>query len=127
MGYGTATPAAAASRWAARIVLAVAVVASLALALVAPARRAAASAPTRSGTWIGQVERDGDHFDYVGRACPIEEQICIDILARYPIVPTTPQAAEALPHVAGGKAKLLGSLVSVDGTQKLLVHYVAKA
>lgn len=83
--------------------------------LIAPAA-AASSAPTVeqdgtiSGTWEGQVERHGDHFDYIGSPCPIESEVCITVVVTYEIVPTTDQAREALPTVAGQRAELVGTL-----------------
>jgi len=53
-------------------------------------------------TWVGQVEKHGRHYDYIGRSCPLEEtDPCPDYTVRYQIVPTTTQAARALPKVAG--------------------------
>jgi hypothetical protein len=74
---------------------------------MAPAR---AAAPTQRGTWVGRVERDGGHYDDVGRACPEAVQICYDIVARYRIVPLTPAAARAVRRLAGGPARLTGHL-----------------
>jgi hypothetical protein len=119
----------AASRLA-RVVLALAMVASLVFATVGTVAAGTAGAATQTvqtGTWVGQVERNGNHYDYVGRACPVEVEICVDILARYPIVPQTLQAWEALPRVAGGTARLTGSLVTVGDTSRLLVREVSKA
>ena len=110
----------------ARVLLAMAMVASLAFAAAGTAG-AATQTTSRTGTWVGQVERNGSHFDYVGRACPVEEEICIDILATYPIVPQTLQAWSMLPQVAGGTARLTGTLVTVGDTSKLLVRQVSKA
>jgi hypothetical protein len=124
----TPASAGAASGRGVRAILTLMLAASLALVLAIPADAATtASTTVKTGTWVGQVERNGDHFEYGGRACPIEEPVCIDIFVRYPIVPLTPQAARALPQVAGGTAKLLGSLVTTDGSSKLLVRHVSKA
>ena len=74
---------------------------------------ASASADTRpAGNWVGTVEQHGSHYDYVGRACPVEVEICIAVEARYRIYPSTRQAAQALPTVAGGTANLEGYLLS---------------
>lgn len=134
MQLGTATPLVGAGPGrVARVVLALALIASLALLVAAPAGAATvASSPTpvTTGTWVGQVHKHGDHFDYEGSACPVEQQICIKILATYRIVPITEQAAKALSHVAGGSAKLSASLASVpdDGhLGTLFVWKVAKA
>lgn len=83
--------------------------------LIAPGASAglqssAQRAASESGTWIGQVERDDGHFDYVGSPCPIEAEFCIDAIYRYRIVPTTFQAARALPTVVGKSAELKGKL-----------------
>jgi hypothetical protein len=60
-------------------------------------------------TWVGQVERHGRHFDYVGSPCP-EGEICAQYVARYRIVPTTWQAARALRRAEGQSARLTGRL-----------------
>ena len=77
-----------------------------------------ASAETREwGTWVGAVEQHGSHFDYVGRPCPVEAEVCAAFVARYRIVPVTRQARAALPAAAGGTATLEGFLVlRGDGT-----------
>jgi hypothetical protein len=86
------------------------------LGVTAPASATQASS-LRYGTWEGQVERHGDHFDYVGLPCPIEEDICIQIIVHYRIVPLTSEAAKALPKVEGQRAQLEGALDSTsDGT-----------
>lgn len=60
-------------------------------------------------TWIGRVEKHGRHYDYIGRSCPIEsEDGCPDYAVTYEIVPTSTQAARALPKVAGHRARLIG-------------------
>ena len=60
-------------------------------------------------TWIGRVEKDGRHYDYIGRSCPIDsEDGCPDYEVTYEIVPTSAQAARALPKVAGHRARLIG-------------------
>lgn len=98
------------------------VVCVVGLSLVTGATPASAQVVTppvvgNTGTWVGQVERHAGHFDYVGSACPIEADFCIQIIARYRIVPTTAQAALALPRVAGGQATLSGRLLPLnDGT-----------
>lgn len=65
---------------------------------------------TSTGTWVGEVVRHGGHFDYVGRPCPVEVDICAQFIARYLIVPTTAQAFLALPSSAGGTARLRARL-----------------
>src|SRR5260370_21457658 len=70
-----------------------------------------AGAPTTGDdqTWVGQVEKHGRHYDYIGRSCPIESpDPCPDYTVRYQIVPTSTQAARALPKVAGHRARLIG-------------------
>ncbi len=60
-------------------------------------------------TWVGRVEKHGRHYDYEGRPCSVESQgPCASYIAEYEIVPTTPQAARALPKVAGHRARLIG-------------------
>jgi len=75
-------------------------------------------------TWAGQVERHGRHYDYVGRSCPMEEtEPCPDYTVRYQIVPSSAQAARALPRVAGHRARLIGhkELVREPGHNGTLV------
>ncbi|HVF15025.1 MAG TPA: hypothetical protein VM942_10520 [Acidimicrobiales bacterium] len=76
------------------------------------AMSSASARERQSGTWVGMVEPHGSHYDYVGRACPVEADFCIAMVVRYRIVPVTRQAAQALPGVAGGTASLEGSLVT---------------
>ena len=85
---------------------------------------------TQAGTWVGEVVRHDGHFDYVGSPCPIEAEVCILSIARYLIVPTTAQAAQALPRVAGARATLAGRLLPLSaGAHQgiLLVSGVAPA
>jgi len=71
--------------------------------------RAGAQTTTDDQTWVGQVEKHGRHYDYVGRSCPMEDtDPCPDYVVRYQIVPTSTQAARALPKVAGHRARLIG-------------------
>ena len=71
-----------------------------------------ASAETRErGTWVGAVERHGTHFDYVGRPCPVEAEVCAAFVARYRIVALTREARAALAAADGGTATLEGFLV----------------
>ena len=75
-------------------------------------------------TWVGQVEKHGRHYDYIGRSCPIESpDPCPDYTVRYQIVPTSAQAARALPKVAGHRARLIGhrELVREPGHNGTLV------
>ena len=68
-------------------------------------------------TWVGQVEKHGRHYDYIGRSCPLEEtDPCPDYTVRYQIVPTTTQAARALPKVAGHRARLIYRAPGHNGT-----------
>ncbi|HLJ07394.1 MAG TPA: hypothetical protein VKX24_02585 [Acidimicrobiia bacterium] len=67
-------------------------------------------AVTQTGTWDGQVQKDGGHYDDVGRACPESSPICYDIVARYRIVPLNASAARAVKKLAGGPARLTGRL-----------------
>jgi hypothetical protein len=94
-----------------------------------PAIAAPPGSKTR-GTWIGQVHRDGRHFDYQGSYCPTKEEACIKILAKFRIVPLNPQSAVALRRVSGGQAKLVGYRVPAsDGSHNgvLYVRRVKKA
>jgi hypothetical protein len=75
-------------------------------------------------TWVGQIERHSRHYDYIGRSCPMEEtEPCPDYTVRYQIVPSSTQAARALPKVAGHRAKLIGhkELVREPGHNGTLV------
>jgi hypothetical protein len=106
--------------------LAVTVAASAGFGLVAgPAARPAGAQTTGDDqTWVGQVERHGRHYDYIGRSCPLEEtEPCPDYTVRYQIVPSSTQAARALPRVAGHRAKLIGhrELVREPGHNATLV------
>ena len=89
-------------KWAAVLALAVS---SLG---VGPARAAAPTTkPAKTQTWIGQVQRQGRHFDYVGQPCPVGTgMLCANYVANYRIVPQNPAAARALRQVAGGQARL---------------------
>ena len=84
----------------------------------------------QTGTWVGQVVAHDGHFDYVGSACPIEAEFCIQILVRYRIAPVTAQAMRALPAVAGHTAALTGRLVPLAAGPHngvLFVSHVAPA
>jgi hypothetical protein len=71
---------------------------------------AAGAMPDDEKTWVGDVERHGRHYDYIGRSCPIEQaDPCPEYIVRYEIVPTTTQAARALPKVSGHRARLIGN------------------
>ena len=87
-------------------------------------RSAGAQTTGDDQTWVGQVEKHGRHYDYIGRSCPLEEtDPCPDYTVRYQIVPTTTQAARALPKVAGHRARLIGhrELVREPGHNGTLV------
>ncbi|HEV7534382.1 MAG TPA: hypothetical protein VGP90_02035 [Acidimicrobiia bacterium] len=63
--------------------------------------------PAKMQTWIGQVQRDGRHFDYVGQPCPTGAgMLCANYVARYRVVALNPAAAKALRQVAGGQVRL---------------------
>ena len=90
-----------------RVLAAAALVGALLVGMASPA-----SAETRErGTWVGAVERHGTHFDYVGRHCPIEAEVCAAFIARYRIIPVTRQARAELADAEGGHAALEGFLV----------------
>src|SRR5438105_15518588 len=95
-----------------RIMGAFALAATVSLAAVTfagPVVTAGAQTTGDDQTWVGQVEKHGRHYDYIGRSCPLEEtDPCPDYTVRYQIVPTTTQAARALPKVAGHRARLIG-------------------
>jgi hypothetical protein len=89
---------------------------------------AAATAGAQTGgteqTWVGQVEKHGRHYDYIGRSCPIEsEDPCPSYIVRYEIVPSSAQAARALPKVDGHRARMIGhkELVRQPGHSGTLV------
>jgi hypothetical protein len=69
----------------------------------------AGAAPGQDSTWVGEVEKHGRHYDYIGRSCPIDsDEVCPQYVVRYEIIPTSAQAARALPKVAGHRARLIG-------------------
>jgi hypothetical protein len=110
-----------------RIMGAFAVAATVSLAAMTfggPVTTAGAQTTGDDQTWVGQVEKHGRHYDYIGRSCPIESpDPCPDYTVRYQIVPTTTQAARALPKVAGHRARLIGhrELVREPGHNGTLV------
>jgi hypothetical protein len=95
-----------------RLLKYVAVVALAFTGLVAPAASAAtASKPAADQVWIGQVQRHGNHFDYVGQPCPVGVgMLCANYVAHYRIVPLDAAAGRALRRVNGGQARLDGRL-----------------
>jgi hypothetical protein len=91
-------------KWAA--VLAVAVAAS-GLGAGPASAAVRTTKPAKTQTWIGQVQQQGRHFDYVGQPCPVgTTMLCANYVAHYRIVPQNPVAALALRQVAGGPARL---------------------
>jgi hypothetical protein len=95
------------------------VCALLALVLVAGGPAGAASKakkpkqpkPHASGVWVGQLERHGKHWDYVGQACPIDGlSVCAASVVRYRINPTTAEARAALKGFTGGSGGVWGDL-----------------
>lgn len=72
---------------------------------------ASAEGARESQTWVGSIEQHGSHFDYVGRSCPVEVDICVALETRYRIVPVTRDAMLALPSVSGGNASVGGFLI----------------
>ncbi|MGH2689986.1 MAG: hypothetical protein ACRDKW_14450 [Actinomycetota bacterium] len=101
-----------------RVVALVAVVWAAALVLgAAPPAGALATGDVRLGTWVGEVHAvgEGASYEYTGSACPVEDEVCIEILATYRIVPVTPEAGAALAAAAGGQAAMTGVLLPGDG------------
>jgi hypothetical protein len=91
--------------WAYRAISAIALAATFTAGWAAPAGAAAGD----EKTWVGRVEKHGRHYDYFGRSCAIEDNDpCPDYEVQYEIVPTSTQAARALPKVAGHRARLIG-------------------
>jgi hypothetical protein len=93
----------------------VAICTLLALTLVAgPSALAASKAkkPTppkfqTSGVWVGQIERHGKHYDYVGSPCPVDAGgFCITQVVRYRINPKTAEARSALKNYKGGQGAI---------------------
>lgn len=81
--------------------------------------QAAAQPPVKYGTWGGQVKEHARlHYDYVGAPCPTEVEFCPAVIGTYEIVPTTQQAREALPRVAGHRAELIGTRGNGDGAHQ---------
>jgi hypothetical protein len=96
----------------------------VALTLGPAAVRAGAQTTGDEKTWVGQVEKHGRHYDYIGRSCAVEDpDPCPDYTVKYQIVPASTQAARALPKVAGHRAKLIGhkELVREPGHNGTLV------
>ena len=91
---------------------------------LAPARAAGKPA---DDTWVGRVQRDGAHFDYVGRACPESAQVCMAIAATYRIVPLNPAAARAVRRLSGRQARLDGKLEGGTDAQHNGTLFVRKA
>jgi hypothetical protein len=88
----------------------VAVLAVALTGLAAPAA-SAATKPAPDQTWIGQVQRHGNHFDYVGQPCPVGAgMLCANYVAHYRIVPLNAAAGRALQRVNGRQARLEGLL-----------------
>jgi hypothetical protein len=84
-------------------------------------------AAVQAGTWDGRIQKDGGHYDDVGRACPESQQICYAIVARYRIVPLNASAARAVKALAGGQARLTGRLSSVHDSRHMGTLFVGKA
>jgi hypothetical protein len=70
----------------------------------------AGTARPASQSWFGQVQRHHGHFDYVGRPCAEQEDVCADYVAHYRVVPKTGQAERGLRRSAGHWARLRGEL-----------------
>jgi hypothetical protein len=86
---------------------------AVAVALMGLAVPAASAAPKPAPdqTWIGQVQRQGNHFDYVGQPCPVGVgMLCANYVANYRIVPLNAAAGRALRHLDGQQARLEGRL-----------------
>ncbi len=103
---------------------------TLAAGVMGGAMSSAAAQVRPTGTWVGAVERHGTHYDYVGRACPVEVDICIAAVVRYRIVPSSVQAALALPGVAGRNARIEAYLIAQGDREHqgfLVAHRVTPA
>jgi hypothetical protein len=101
--------------------------ASLPAQAAAPAPASKPPSTTQTGTWDGRIQKDGGHYDDVGRACPESEQICYDIVARYEIVPLDASAARAVKRLAGGQARLTGHLESAHDARHMGTLFVSRA
>jgi hypothetical protein len=117
--------------WSTRAVVVLALTALMLLGGVHAAPAATAQATQNvtlgeTGTWVGDVVRHGSHFDYVGRPCPVEVDVCAEFVARYRIVPVTAQAFLALPTVAGGPARLTGRLLTYSDAEHQGILFVSR-
>jgi hypothetical protein len=93
-----------------RLLKYVAVMAVALTGLAVPAASAATKAAPDQ-TWIGQVQRHGNHFDYVGRPCPVGVgMLCANYVAHYRIVPRNAAAGRVLRRLDGQQARLEGTL-----------------
>jgi hypothetical protein len=81
--------------------------------LAAPMASAATTKAAPDQVWIGQVQRHGSHFDYVGQPCPVGAgMLCANYVAHYRIVPIDAAAGRALRRLDGRQARLEGRLRS---------------
>jgi hypothetical protein len=82
-----------------------------------------------SGTWTGQLARHGNHWDYVGSACPAGTPVCSMQVVHYRINPTTAGARAALQNFNGGTGSVTGQLRPANdrGHQGMLLAKVIVA
>jgi hypothetical protein len=77
--------------------------------VISPAQAATKPAPKPAeDSWVGRIQTHGNHYDYVGRACPESAEVCMDIVATYRIMPLNPIAARSVRRLSGGQARLHG-------------------
>lgn len=105
------------ARWTMPLRIAALTVAVAALTAVAwaPPARALEPGGARFGTWVGEIHADGtgggEPYGYSGSPCPVEDEVCVEILATYRIVALTPEAHAALGPAVGRQAALTGVLL----------------
>ena len=103
-----------------RVVALTAVVLTAALLLAwAPPARALEPGGARFGTWVGEIHAVGtdewERYEYSGSACPVEDEVCIEILATYRVLALTGESHAALGDAAGSRAALTGVLLPGHG------------
>ena len=110
-----------AARTVPRRIVALAAVASTAALLLAwaPPARALEPGGARFATWVGEIHAagtdGGERYEYSGSACPVEDEVCVEILATYRVLALTAESHAALGDAAGGRAALTGVLLPGHG------------